>query len=244
MKKSLAEAFLIILLSFCIVFAEGVAAPVTIMQGTLFATDIYSIDSGKEGPTVVVVGGIHGDETAGILAADALTGLLPVKGRLVVIPRANRPACEGKVRTDYYMEDINRSFPGDKGRGYSGYVAAMLTEAIAGYQPSIIIDLHESRERYGEEATALGQSLVLSELGDCAGIVLDILDGLNEKVGEENEFTFASGAPAGSLNRELSELLNIPAVTVETWSGQDIDTRVSNHVFTVRAILKYYGMLE
>jgi predicted deacylase len=142
------------------------------------------------------------------------------------------------------MEDLNRCFPGDKEGDLSRYAAAMLTEAVSGYKPAIVIDLHESKAKYGEEAAALGQSLVISEQGDSAGIVLDVLEGLNEKVGVGNEFTFTSGAPEGSLNKEISKLLCIPVITVETWSGQEIEARVNNHLYAVTTILKYFNMME
>ena len=242
MGKGYIKTIIVILLTFCFVFAEGSRSTVTIMKDTRFGTEAHMADSGINGLTVIIIGGIHGDETAGVLAAEALSRLIPLKGKIVVVPRANKPACENGVRTEYYMEDLNRCFPGDKGGSLSSYAAAMLVEAISGYNPAVVIDLHESKEKYGEEPAALGQALVISETGDSAKIVLDILERLNEKVGAGNEFTFASGAPEGSMNREISKLLSVPAVTVETWSGQSLEDRVEQQIWAVSAILRYFEM--
>lgn len=242
MDRIFAVILIILLLSFCVVSAEGSYSTEIIMKGTQLATEVYVSDSDNAIPGVIIVGGIHGDETAGVLAADILTQLMPKMGKVVIIPRANRPACERGVRTEYYMEDLNRSFPGNKEGRLSEYAAFSLVEAIAKYRPAIIIDLHESKYRYGEEEGSLGQSLVISDWGNGAEIVLEILEGLNEKVGAENEFTFASGAPMGSLNREISKLLDIPVITVETWSAQELGNRIDNHIYAVEAILEYFDM--
>ncbi|HWR60161.1 MAG TPA: succinylglutamate desuccinylase/aspartoacylase family protein [Clostridia bacterium] len=244
MGRGIIKAFMVILLTLCFVFAEGNHSTAALMKGTGLETVMHLSDSGKAGPTVVIIGGIHGDETAGVLAAEALTQLMPDSGRIVVVPRANKPACDSGVRTEYYMEDLNRCFPGDRDGSPTKYAAATLVEAITACKPSVVIDLHESRSKYGEEAGSLGQALVISEQGDSAEIVLDILEGLNKKAGAGNEFTFASGAPAGSLNREISKLLRIPAITVETWSEQEMEVRINNHIYAVSEILKYFNMLE
>jgi len=244
MDKGIIKAFMVISLILCLVFAEEDNSAAVLMKGTELETMMHLSDSGKAGPTVVIIGGIHGNETAGVLAAEALTQLVPDKGRIAVVPRANKPACDSGVRTVYYMEDLNRCFPGAREGSLTEYAAAALAEAITACKPSIVIDLHESRSKYGEEAESLGQALVISEEGDSAAIVLDILENLNEKAGAGNEFTFASGAPAGSLNREISKLLSIPAITVETWSGQEMETRINNHIYAVNEILKHFDMLE
>lgn len=46
------------------------------------------------GPVVTVLGGVHGDEMEGVLAAYRVADLLastPLRGTVTVLPRANRP---------------------------------------------------------------------------------------------------------------------------------------------------------
>ena len=61
-------------------------------RGTRWATPYYVIDSGKPGPCVAVIGGCHGNEPAGAYAADQIRRWPIVRGKLVVVPRANPPA--------------------------------------------------------------------------------------------------------------------------------------------------------
>lgn len=69
-----------------------------------------TIEGDPGGPTVVVVTGMHGNEYAGVEAAqnifDMLEGIRPViRGRLIIL-RANLPALRQNVR--YLDEDMNR----------------------------------------------------------------------------------------------------------------------------------------
>lgn len=69
-----------------------------------------TIEGDPGGPTVVVVTGMHGNESAGVDAArnifNMLDGIRPkIRGRLIIL-RANLPALEHNVR--YLDEDMNR----------------------------------------------------------------------------------------------------------------------------------------
>ncbi|WP_445664453.1 hypothetical protein [Fodinibius sp. AD559] len=69
-----------------------------------------TIEGDPGGPTVVLVTGLHGNESAGVDAAqnilEMLDGIRPrINGRLVIL-RANLPALEHNVR--YLDEDMNR----------------------------------------------------------------------------------------------------------------------------------------
>lgn len=71
---------------------------------------IGSIDGDPDGPTVVILAGMHGNEPAGIEAAENIFDMLedvhpPINGRLKAI-QANIPALEENVR--YIDEDMNR----------------------------------------------------------------------------------------------------------------------------------------
>lgn len=60
------------------------------LRGTPGDTRVYVLDSGMPGGTALVLGGTHGNEIAGVLAAVILVErAIPVQGRLIVIPHAN-----------------------------------------------------------------------------------------------------------------------------------------------------------
>ena len=69
------------------------------LKGTSGDTEVYVLDSGKPGGTVLVLGGTHPNEPSSFLSALLLIeNAKPAKGRLIVIPRANN---SGFSHTDY-----------------------------------------------------------------------------------------------------------------------------------------------
>lgn len=76
------------------------------IKGTAGDTEVYVLDSGKPGATMLVLGATHGNEPAGRLAAILLVeGARPAAGRLIVLPAANASSL---THTDY-MEASPRS---------------------------------------------------------------------------------------------------------------------------------------
>ena len=70
-------------------------------------TDVYVLDSGKPGASALVLGGTHGNEPSGYMAAIVLIeNAMPTSGKLFVIPFANASTM---THTDY-MEGSPRHF--------------------------------------------------------------------------------------------------------------------------------------
>lgn len=119
-------------------------------------TPVHVIDAPADGPTVAVVGGFHGDETAGWRAAERVVDWEIAAGRLVVIPRAARRAIEADARDHPEYGDANRLFPiGESPRTPLGRA---LWEAIADREPAYLLDLHTARDIYGE-SDSFGQAV-------------------------------------------------------------------------------------
>ncbi len=76
------------------IFGAGQEASGLLAKGTKWETPFYSRDSGKPGPTVVLTGGIHGNEPAGAGAAEQIRHWPIKRGRLIIVPRVNRPGLE------------------------------------------------------------------------------------------------------------------------------------------------------
>jgi predicted deacylase len=101
-------------------FAETARpAPATttglLAEGTPYETSWWVVESGRPGPTVLVTGGIHGNEPAGAAAADEIRRWPLLAGRLVCVPRCDVPALEARRRTSpgepQALADLNRNFP-------------------------------------------------------------------------------------------------------------------------------------
>jgi hypothetical protein len=70
---------------------------------------VHFIAGRERGPTLLIFGGIHGDEAAGYLAAERFTTTTLRKGNLIVAPRLNAAAIAGGTRQGL-GGDMNRLF--------------------------------------------------------------------------------------------------------------------------------------
>src|SRR5690606_6992882 len=85
-----------------------------LLPGTDWETPAVLTHTGLEGPRVVVLGGVHGNEPGGWLAAEEIAGWSLARGSLVVVPRANRLAVSAFERTPPALADLNRLYPGSE----------------------------------------------------------------------------------------------------------------------------------
>jgi len=65
-----------------------------IAEGTVWENPYYIIDSSVEGPTLLVTGGLHGNEPAGAQAAEQIRHWPINRGTLIVVPRVNPSVSE------------------------------------------------------------------------------------------------------------------------------------------------------
>lgn len=112
--------------------------------------DLYTTDSGRTGPRVVVLGGVHGDETEGALAAARLasTDLVLRAGRLDVVPVCHEAAFAADSRTSPIDGgNLARVFPGDpEGTATPRLAHHIYTEVLRG--ADFLVDLHTSGQHY------------------------------------------------------------------------------------------------
>lgn len=106
-----------------------------------------------EGPTVVMTGGVHGDEYEGpVVLGDLIRSTKPeqVRGRLIIVPCANAPAVRAGTRTSPVdRRNMAREFPGD----HFGSV----TQQITAYIHSVLFPL----ANYYMDLHAGGKSLII-----------------------------------------------------------------------------------
>src|SRR5205085_882751 len=105
---------------------------------------IVSLRNGS-GPTILVVGGNHGDEYEGQITVARLCRELPIEavsGQLILLPLANLPAAlAGRRVSPLDQANLNRSFPGDPDGGPTAAIAYHIeTELVS--RADVVIDLH------------------------------------------------------------------------------------------------------
>ena len=132
-------------------------------------TAVYVLDSGKSGANLLLVAGAHGNEIAGIRAADFFAEhALIERGRVFVIPRLNvsgvsagtrlvQPENQGEPDPDVYIppdgstpyagmerRNINRSYPGTEYAGVTQKIALAVMQLLISENIDIAIDMHEA----------------------------------------------------------------------------------------------------
>lgn len=105
-----------------------------------------SVKRQGEGPTVLLVGGTHGDEYEGqIVVAQMVRRLdaLDISGTLICLPRHNPGACLAGRRTDPADagQDINRVYGRGSATGRAKLISDFVTDAILP-RADWVIDLH------------------------------------------------------------------------------------------------------
>jgi N-alpha-acetyl-L-2,4-diaminobutyrate deacetylase len=105
---------------------------------------IISIKNGS-GPTVLLTGGVHGDEYEGPIAISRLARSLDparVQGRVIMIPAFNVPAVLSNTRlSPIDNRDMNRCFPGDPRGTFSEMLAHFLDSCVLPHA-DLSLDLH------------------------------------------------------------------------------------------------------
>ena len=95
--------------------AEAETSHRVYFKGTDAELDVYAITGSSPGPTLLLLGGIQGDEPGGYLAADLYADVTLRTGNMFVVPRANFFSIV--VNNRGAEGDMNRKFAGTQKRG-------------------------------------------------------------------------------------------------------------------------------
>ena len=209
----------------------------TLMAGTPWETELYIISSPNDGPTLMVTGGIHGDEPAGYLAADEIATWAIDRGTLLVLPRANVPAIASRTRNAPGGPDLNRIFPGDKNGVKTGKLAAEILAVVDEFQPEWVIDLHEAENFELLLRGALGQTFIYPDNSVSEDIVFEMLTAVNRTIMlEEYHFILLRGMAGGSLI-EAAQMRGADALIIETCTQMALSERIKFHRQVVSSLL-------
>ncbi|MDA8234743.1 MAG: succinylglutamate desuccinylase/aspartoacylase family protein [Clostridia bacterium] len=216
----------------------------TIAAGTKYATPMYIIRSGQPGPTFLFTGGVHGNETAGYVAARRIAKEYRVtKGTLIVIPDVNVPAIKAKRR--YVSEgDLNRQFPTSKGQQAKSALARIMLDAIRPYNVQWHVDMHEGFDYYKNPKTSsVGQTLIYYPTGNNGALANKLAGELNSGIKESiRKFSVLKYPVGGSFARGTAVTLGARSFIFETSQKQTLDVRVNFQLYMVNFFLRELGM--
>jgi hypothetical protein len=240
---------------------------IELMAGTPHETVATITHSGARGPVLMVLGGVHGNEPGGWIAAEEVATWRPAAGSLVVVPRCNEVAIQRWERSGDDLGDLNRLYPGDPaGQLPMARMAAEIVALARETRAAALLDLHESWAFFSTRAqngTAfLGQTITAGVGPLNPALSAAIVKRVNADIEAERDLlvlrdgtafrrqheTTVTGEPVTSGRGRSSLALGgfLPGLTpVLVEMGQEdqpLERRVALHKAVVRAAMAHLGM--
>ncbi len=236
-----------------------------LLAGSEAETPMFASHSGLDGPRVMVLGGVHGNEPGGWLAAEEIAKWEVTRGDLIVVPRANVIATQRLVRTTDELGDLNRLYPGTPEHALPmGRMANVIVRLAREFDVDVLLDLHESwgffNEYNGGGTAFIGQTVTGT---GTAGFdaAQGIVEAVNPLVSEREQLvlrsrggdgfgfgfrgSFGGGGGRGSSSLSIGNFApGTGAVLIEMGQErQAVNRRAEIHRLIVHAELERRGML-
>ncbi len=217
-----------------------------ICAGTDYETPVYIIKTDYKKPAIMIVAGTHGNEKAGIKAAEYLKDNLHIeRGTLIIIPKANILACEENIRCFPPEINLNRVYPGNPQGNPVEKLAYEIFNLIKKYDIGLLVDLHESIEFYRKNPKNYGQTVIIDSDDDCLFELSSFLvEEMNKEIIEDgNKYQVLVDPVKGSTAYSAHHQLGIPALTFETCRKLPLSFRIGEQIKFVKLILFKWNML-
>ncbi len=260
--------FILIYISvFFISFAEAKKVHNIFFEGTDYELNVYRVYGEEPGKTILLIGGIQGDEPGGFLSADSYADMTLIKGNLIVVPRANFHSILLNQRQ--VNEDMNRKFAEDNWANYETKVVAILKDLIA--ESDCLLNLHDGSGFYAEtwensqrNPKRYGQSIIADyeqyELNDKKTTLMlgdlgrEIVEKINKKI-KKKEYFFHFNNHDTSAKNTIHKVqrksatyyaltkCGIPAFGVETSKSLPLELKIRHHVFAINAFMEKFDVI-
>jgi predicted deacylase len=232
---------------------------------------IYRIYGKAPGKTLMLIGGIQGDEPGGYLTADLYADISLQKGNLIVVPRANFYSILLNQR-DGMSGDMNRKFSesSQEERNMEQEIVAILKKLIG--EADCLLNLHEGSGFYSdqwisdiENPDRFGQSIIYDAatyigtknhhpiaLHDMAA---KVVDKVNRQIDDPRHLFRTNNHDTVSATSRFPEQRksatyyaltqeNIPAFGIETSKSIKLNsTKVALQKLVVNAFMEEFGVI-
>ena len=212
--------------------------------------------------TILILGGIHGNEPAGSKAIlslmdDINTNKMTIKHKLILVPYANYCALQINSRLMPQIGDLNRKFPTKI--NYEECKLNPIIKKIVGFikEADFIIDFHEGWGFYKENNGSIGSTITPTNTELSNKLADNIYNNLNNTITEYNKkFTiliddnnkinsnkdkYGKNIDIAGTLRYYVNLLNKDYVLIET-SGQkniqSLDLRINQDRVVINTVLE------
>ena len=237
-------------------------------ENTDYELNVYYIQGDNPGKTLMIIGGIQGDEAGGYMSADLYVDTKLEQGNLIIVPRANLPTIMNNKRQ--ITKDMNRRFDEKKSGIYEDEVVEILKDLIN--KSDILLNLHEGGGYYREtwvdnmqNPMKFGQCIIgdadsyysvkRNENIELGNIARTICEKANQFIPEEKyKFRFNNHDTVSNDSKHLEQRKSatyysltqagIPAFGVEV-SKQlpSLSLKVKHHTVIINEFLKYLDII-
>ncbi len=198
---------------------------------------IFSYHFGSNGPKVLILGGVHGDESEGVALAHGLLASFlesyPYKLQIILVPQFNVDGVFNKTRMNGHGVDLNRNLPTkDWQKDFSNprynpgpfplseSENQALVKFIENEKPTFILSLHSWHP-------------MININGDCGAFAKK----LNELTGYRIDESMGYPTP-GCLGTYAALERGIPTLTYEIERGMSLDLVLKAHLPATLEALK------
>ena len=235
-------------------------------EGTEHELHVYRIHGKEPGKTMMLIGGIQGDEPGGFLSADLYADFALSKGNLIVVPRANFLSILQNKRQ--INEDMNRKFADEGDMNYEAKVVAVLKKLIG--ESDCLLNLHDGSgfysdtyespmrnpKRYGQSIIADSEEFTSKRTGKkihLGEIAEFVVDDINQHVPDpDHHFHFNNHRTSelDSIHKEQRKsatyyaltVCGIPAFGVESSKELPLEKKILHHNLAINAFMNYFGI--
>lgn len=236
-------------------------------EGTAHELHVYKSFGKEPGKTLLLIGGIQGDEPGGFLSADLYADFSLSKGNLIVVPRANFHSILLNKRQ--VNHDMNRKFAGDDSHTYETKVVAILKKLIS--ESDMLLNLHDGSgfyaeqwisdeqnpKRYGQSIIADCEKLEVERTGkviDLGNMARTVSGKINNRIQDplhHFHFNNHNTRDNASIHKEQRKsatyyalyTCGIPAFGVETSKSLPLEKKVLHHNLAINAFMEELGII-
>jgi hypothetical protein len=236
-------------------------------KGTEYELEVYKIYGRHEGKTMLILGGIQGDEPGGFLSADLYAEMRLDRGNIIVVPRAN---FKSVILFNRVTEaDMNRRFTSPLGNLEMDKVVGVIIDLMK--ESDVFLNLHDGwgyhNPRFIDQLrnpSRFGQSIITdADVFTCDdGTLLDlktaattVLEAVNKSIGEEPYYMHYFNTKTEDPQTRFADMRKtatyyalkqycLPSFGIESSKNLPSDElKILHHNYAVNEFMKYYGIV-
>ena len=223
---------------------------------------LHKLESGQPGPTILVVGGIQGDEPGGFHAASLLvTNYKVTKGNIWIVPNLNFESIISRSRGVH--GDMNRKFDAVGQNDPDFQAVERIKELIIDPQVDMVFNLHDgsgfyrpkhtdwlhSPQRWGQSIIIDQEQLDVERFSDVGVLSRQVADKVNGHLLDKEHMYRVKNTKTRQGNKEMAKTLTYfainngkSAVGIEASKNLPTHERVYYHLQVVESFLETVGV--